>query len=66
MKFKRGAEMSKKVIKDKLYAKGLPIEIYTEDYQSEFISLTDIAKYKSWKFLHNPDFKPVEFDGFRK
>ena len=39
--------MSKKVIKDKLYAKGLPIEIYTEDYQSEFISLTDIAKYKS-------------------
>lgn len=39
--------MSKKVIKDKLYAKGLPIEIYTEDYQSEFISLSDIAKYKS-------------------
>ncbi len=39
--------MSKKVIKDKLYAKGLPIEIYTKDYQTEFISLTDIAKYKS-------------------
>ena len=39
--------MNKKVVKDKLYAKGLPIEIYTEDYQSEFISLTDIAKYKS-------------------
>ena len=39
--------MSKKIIKDKLYAKGLPIEIYTEDYESEFISLTDIAKYKS-------------------
>ena len=39
--------MSKKIIKDKLYAKGLPIEIYTEDYQSEFISLSDIAKYKS-------------------
>lgn len=79
--------MSKKVIKDKLYAKGLPIEIYTEDYQSEFISLTDIAKYKSdepndvirnwlrnrdtleflglWESLNNPDFKPVEFDGFR-
>ena len=34
--------MNKKIIKDKLYAKGLPIEIYTEDYQSEFISLTDI------------------------
>lgn len=39
--------MSKKIIKDNLYAKGLQIEIYTEDYQSEFISLTDIAKYKS-------------------
>ena len=39
--------MNKKIVKDKLYAKGLPIEIYTEDYQSEFISLTDIAKYKS-------------------
>ena len=40
-------KISKKVIKDKLYAKGLPIEIYTKDYQTEFISLTDIAKYKS-------------------
>ena len=39
--------MNKKVVTDKLYAKGLPIEIYTEDYQSEFISITDIAKYKS-------------------
>lgn len=79
--------MSKKIVKDKLYAKGLPIEIYTEDYQKEFISLTDIAKYKSdepndviknwlrnrdtleflglWESLNNPDFKPVEFDGFR-
>ncbi len=57
--------------------------------QEEFISLTDIAKYKNpentddiiknwirnrntiellgfWEILHNPDFKPVEFDGFRK
>lgn len=40
-------KMSKKVTKDKLYAKGLPIEIYTEDYQNQFISLTDIAKCKS-------------------
>ena len=58
------------------------------DFENEFISLTDIAKYKSnapndvikhwmrsretleflglWETLHNPDFKPVEFDGFRK
>ncbi len=42
-----GEKMSKKIAKDKIYAKGLPIEIYTEDYQNEFISLTDIAKYKS-------------------
>lgn len=39
--------MNEKIIRDKLYAKGLPIEIYTEDYQSELLSLTDIAKYKS-------------------
>lgn len=43
----RGEMMNKKVIKDKIQAKGLSIEIYTEDYQSEFISLTDIARYKS-------------------
>lgn len=34
--------MSGKVAKDKLYAKGFQIKIYTEDYQSEFISLTDM------------------------
>jgi hypothetical protein len=56
---------------------------------SDYISLTDIAKYKNaihaddviknwmrnrntiellglWETIHNPDFKPVEFDGFRK
>lgn len=39
--------MSKKVVKDKLYAKGHAIGIYTEDFQNEYISLTDIARYKS-------------------
>ena len=56
--------------------------------ENEFISLTDIARYKSddptaviqnwmrnrdvieflglWERLHNPDFKPLEFEGFRK
>lgn len=29
------------------YAKGLDISIYTTDFQNEFISLTDIARYKS-------------------
>lgn len=33
--------------KDSLHAKGLEIGIYTNDFQNEFISLTDIAKYKS-------------------
>ncbi len=77
-----------KPIKETITAKGLKIGIYTEDFQNEFISLTDIAKYKSdepndviknwmrsrdtveflglWETLHNPNFKPVEFDGFRK
>ena len=33
--------------KEKLYAKGVEIEIYTQDFKNEFISLTDIAKYKN-------------------
>ena len=80
--------MAKKVVKETIHAKGFAISIYTMDFENEFISLTDIAKYKSrtpndviknwmrsretleflglWETLHNPDFKPVEFDGFRK
>ncbi len=79
--------MAKDIKKDVIHAKGFDIGIYTIDYENEFISLTDIAKYKSndpndviknwmrgretleflglWESLHNPDFKPVEFDGFR-
>lgn len=80
--------MSKKPVKEMLHAKGVEISIYSEDFHNEYISLTDIAKYKSnepndviknwmrnrdtleflglWESLHNQDFKPVEFDGFRK
>ena len=80
--------MTKKSVKETLHAKGMEISIYSEDFQNEFISLTDIARYKSdepndviknwmrnrdtieflglWESLHNPDFKPVEFDGFKK
>ncbi len=80
--------MANKPIKDTIHAKGFDIGIYTTDYENEFISLTDIAKYKSddpnaticnwmrnretleflglWERLHNPDFKPLEFEGFRK
>ena len=39
--------MNKKPIKDTIHAKGFDIGIYTTDYENEFISLTDIAKYKS-------------------
>ena len=76
-----------KIVKDTIKAKGIDISIYTEDFQNEFISLTDIAKYKSddptaviqnwmrgrdvieflglWEMLHNSDFKPIEFEGFK-
>ncbi|MGI6727426.1 MAG: KilA-N domain-containing protein [Anaerovoracaceae bacterium] len=39
--------MADKRVKGSLYAKGIEIGIYTEDFQNEFISLTDIARYKS-------------------
>ena len=77
-----------KVIKETIYANGIDIGIYTRDFENEFISLTDIARYKSddptaviqnwmrnrdvieflglWERLHNPDFKPLEFEGFKK
>ena len=77
-----------KIIKETIHANGIDIGIYTQDFENEFISLTDIARYKSddptaviqnwmrnrdvveflglWEKLHNPDFKPLEFEGFRK
>ena len=79
--------MMTKVVKDTIHANGIDIGIYTTDFENEFISLTDIAKYKSddptaviqnwmrgrdvieflglWEQLHNPDFKPIEFEGFK-
>ena len=79
--------MPKKPITETIHAKGIDISIYTMDFENEYISLTDIARYRSsdpndviknwmrgretieflglWESLHNPDFKPVEFDGFR-
>ncbi len=80
--------MKKPPIKEKIKAKGFEITIYTENFKNEYISLTDIAKYKSdepfivinnwmrgkdtiaflglWEQLHNPDFKPIEFDRLKK
>jgi len=76
-----------KVIKDVIHANGIDIEIYTTDFQNEYISITDIARYKSddptaviqnwmrgrdvieflglWETLHNLNFKPLEFEGFK-
>ena len=77
-----------KIIKDTIHANGIDIGIYTQDFENEFLSLTDIARYKSddptaviqnwmrnrdvieflglWERLHNPAFKPLEFEGFKK
>lgn len=67
---------------------GTTITIFQGE-QSDYISLTDIARYKDtsntddiiknwlrnrntiellgfWEIMYNPNFKPVEFDGFRK
>ena len=70
----------------KVDVKGISISV-KKNNQSDYISLTDIARYKSdspndviknwlrskdtieflglWEKINNPDFKPVEFDGFR-
>jgi antitoxin component YwqK of YwqJK toxin-antitoxin module len=36
-----------KVVKDTIHANGIDIGIYTSDFENEYISLTDIARYKS-------------------
>ncbi|WP_348774566.1 KilA-N domain-containing protein [Fusobacterium necrophorum] len=36
-----------KVKKETMEAKGFSIQIYTEDFKNEYISLTDIAKYRN-------------------
>ena len=36
-----------KTIKETIHAKGIEIGIYTLDFENEYISLTDIAKYRS-------------------
>ncbi|WP_341491113.1 KilA-N domain-containing protein [Mesomycoplasma ovipneumoniae] len=36
-----------KVKKEQISAKGFSIQVYTEDFKNDYISLTDIAKYKN-------------------
>lgn len=80
--------MPKKPVKETIHAKGIDINIYTHDFKNEYVSLTDIARYRSsdpritvhnwlrgrdiveflglWELLHNPDFKRIDFDTFKK
>ena len=73
---------------DTIQALGIQINVTGSDLEDDYISLTDIARYKNespddviknwlrnrntieflgvWEQLNNPDFKPVEFDRFRK
>ena len=39
--------MTKEPVKETIHAKGFNIGIYTYDFENEYISLTDIARYKS-------------------
>ena len=36
-----------KAKKEQISAKGFTIQIYTEDFKNDYISLTDIARYKN-------------------
>lgn len=76
-----------KINKETIEAKGVEIQVYTEDFKNDYISLTDIARYKNseepnmvvanwmrnhntieylgvWEQLNNPEFNPIEFEGF--
>ena len=75
--------------KEQISAKGFSIQVYTEDFKNDYISLTDIARYKNkeepnvvvanwmrnyntieylgiWEQLNNPEFNPLEFEGYLK
>ena len=75
-----------KILKANLNAKGMQIAVISDGSYDDYISLTDIAKYKSedpaatiqnwmrscdvieflglWETIHNPNLKPLEFEGF--
>lgn len=39
--------MANKIVREIIRAKGIDIGIYTKDFENEYISLTDIAKYRN-------------------
>jgi hypothetical protein len=76
-----------KKYRDHIHAKGTDITVLSNGDENDYISLTDIARYKSddpaatiqnwmrgrdvieflglWEELSNPEFKPLEFEGFK-
>ena len=47
VKVTEGKFFMDKIVKDTIHAKGIDISIYTTNFENEFISLTDIAKYRN-------------------
>ena len=81
--------MAEKTFKGKITAQGTEITVLSQGTVDDYISLTDIARYKNsddpnavvanwlrnrntveflgvWEQLYNPNFKPLEFEGFRR
>jgi hypothetical protein len=81
--------MANKTYKGKISAQGTEISVLSQGNDDDYISLTDIARYKNpddpngvianwlrnrntieflgiWEQLYNPDFKPLEFEGFKQ
>ena len=49
MKKKENQPMIKKTVKGTIHTQGINLAIYMNNFQEEFISLTDIDRYKSEK-----------------
>ncbi|MDR3159348.1 MAG: KilA-N domain-containing protein [Zoogloeaceae bacterium] len=81
--------MADKSFKGKITAQGTKITVLSQGTNDDYISLTDIARYKNaedpngvianwlrnrntveflgiWEQLYNLNFKPLEFEGFRR
>ena len=85
---RREATVAPKESIERIEALGIQIGVASTGDDDDYISLTDIARYRSdepkmviqnwmrnmntleflgvWESLHNPDFKGIEFDAFRK
>lgn len=44
--------MANSIKKETIHAKGFDIGIYTYDFKNEYVSLTDIAKYRNTEDKH--------------